>query len=458
MAELTDRTLQRKWSGKDEWLSDRGSRGAGRLVAKVSASGVTFYFQYYLDGRRRFLPIGSYDRKGERGKTLLQARDQAQEWSLLMRSGVADLHGLFEDQERDRQRLRAEAAAEATRLAQEAKSYSLRQLLDTYANHLERSGKQAAADVRRIFQLHVYSIAPELVERKAASIPVDDFVALLARLTEAGKGRTAGKLRSYLRAAYSLAMRAKTDPDAPLVMRTFGISTNPIASIGALSRYNRIRTRSLNAEELSQFLRRLQALPETPKRDLVLLCLLLGGQRPSQLLRVRLVDLDLTAGTITLYDPKGARTQPRTHVLPVPDAAIPILIRLSARVVTFPANFQGKSPLLFSSDGVKGLRVETVSALVNKLASEMLTRKQLREGFEMRDLRRTCETMLAALGVSSDIRAQVQSHGLGGVQARHYDRHNYMVEKRETLKTWNQHLELLENGRAGEIIRIRQYR
>ncbi len=458
MAELTDRTLQRKWSGKDEWLSDRGSRGAGRLVAKVSSSRVTFYFQYYLDGRRRFLPIGPYDRKGERGKTLLQARDQAQEWSLLMRSGVADLHGLFEDQERDRQRLRAEAAAEATRLAQEAKSSSLRQLLDAYANHLERSGKQAAADVRRIFRLHVYSVAPDLVEHKAASVPVDDFVVLLARLTEAGKGRTAGKLRSYLRAAYSLAMRAKTDPDAPLVMRTFGISTNPIASIGALSRYNRIRTRSLNAEELSQFLRRLQALPETPKRDLVLLCLLLGGQRPSQLLRARLVDLDLTAGTITLYDPKGARTQPRTHVLPVPDAAGLILQRLAERAIALPANSDSRSPLLFTNDGQRGLRVETVSTLVTELASEMLATKDLREKFEMRDLRRTCETMLAALGVSSDIRAQLQSHGLGGVQARHYDRHNYMAEKRSALERWSRHLEALENGRARDVIPMRQYR
>jgi len=281
---------------------------------------------------------------------------------------------------------------------------------------------------------------------------------LLARLTEAGKGRTAGKLRSYLRAAYSLAMRAKTDPDAPLVMRTFGISTNPIASIGALSKYNRSRTRTLNAEELSQFVRRLQSLPATPKRDLVLLCLQLGGQRPSQLLRVRLVNLDLSARTITLYDPKGARAQPRTHILPVPDAALFILKSLADKATALPANGDGKSPLLFTSDGHRGLRVETVSALVNSLASEMLVTKELRERFELRDLRRTCETMLAALGVSSDIRAQVQSHGLGGVQARHYDRHNYMAEKRSTLETWNQHLQALVGGRVGDVIPILKYR
>lgn len=458
MAELTDRTLQRKWSGKDEWLSDRGSRGAGRLVAKLATSGVTFYFQYYLYGRRRFLPIGAYDRKGERGKTLLQARDQAQEWSVLMRSGVADLHGLLEDQERDRQRIRNEASAEAARLAREAKSSSLRQLLDAYADHLARSGKQAAADVRRIFQLHVFSVDTELAERKAASIPVDDFVGLLARLTEAGKGRTAGKLRSYLRAAYSLAMRAKTDPDAPLVMRTFGIGANPIASIGALSRYNRTRSRTLSSEELSYFINRLEASPESPKRDLVLLGLQLGGQRPSQLLRVRLVDLDLSARTLTLYDPKGARTQPRTHVLPIPDAAIRILVSLSERATTLFSNSDGKSPLLFTGDGIRGLRVETVSAMVNSLARQMMEAKELREDFELRDLRRTCETMLASIGISSDIRAQIQSHGLGGVQARHYDRHNYMAEKRATLESWNQYLQRLVEGTTGEVIPMQHYR
>ena len=36
---------------------------------------------------------------------------------------------------------------------------------------------------------------------------------------------------------------------------------------------------------------------------------------------------------------------------------------------------------------------------------------------------------MAALGISSDVRAQTQSHGLGGIQARHYDRHDYMPEK-----------------------------
>ena len=88
----------------------------------------------------------------------------------------------------------------------------------------------------------------------------------------------------------------------------------------------------------------------------------------------------------------------------------------------------------------------------------MLESKELRESFELRDLRRTCETMMAALGMSSDIRAQIQSHGLGGVQARHYDRHNYMDEKRDALEKWNRYLERLVTVKTREVIPLHQYR
>ena len=55
--------------------------------------------------------------------------------------------------------------------------------------------------------------------------------------------------------------------------------------------------------------------------------------------------------------------------------------------------------------------------------------------FTMGDLRRTVETLLAAEGVGTDMRARLQSHGLGGAHARQYDRHDYIVEKRNALET-----------------------
>jgi hypothetical protein len=76
----------------------------------------------------------------------------------------------------------------------------------------------------------------------------------------------------------------------------------------------------------------------------------------------------------------------------------------------------------------------TVSDYVIKVSKEFNLTGISTEPFIMADLRRTVETRLAGMEVSKDIRAQLQSHGLSGVQIRHYDRHNYEKEKRQALR------------------------
>jgi hypothetical protein len=56
------------------------------------------------------------------------------------------------------------------------------------------------------------------------------------------------------------------------------------------------------------------------------------------------------------------------------------------------------------------------------------------EGFQLKRIRSGVETMLAAQGVSREVRGHLQSHGLTGVQARHYDGHDYMHEKGRALE------------------------
>lgn len=430
------------------WLSDRGSRGAGRLIAKAGEGRAMFYFSYFdTEGKRRFLQIGPFDASGTRGVTLQRARDRAAELSAMHRNGERNLHEHFEREQEARDR--AHRAEQAARRAEEEAALrgTLRQLLEAYTAHLTRLGKQSAGDVRRIFELNVFQAAPDMAARRAGEIPVDDFVGLIGKVAEAGTGRTAAKLRSYLRAAYSLAIRSKTDPAAPMTLRTFGIQTNPIASIGALSQFSRARDRNLSGDELRAFLQRLEKAPAGVKKDAVMLALLLGGQRPAQLLRARPVDVDLSAGTITLFDGKGSRKQPRAHVLPLTKRAGALLQGLLER-----EDDQEAPPFVFTSDGTTHLRPETVAGVVTECSAAMLKAKEAREAFELRDLRRTCETMLASLGVSSDVRAQLQSHGLGGVQQRHYNRHEYMAEKREALELWQRHLDRLLTGKSAKVV------
>ncbi|MDW8468878.1 MAG: hypothetical protein RML56_07825 [Burkholderiales bacterium] len=56
------------------------------------------------------------------------------------------------------------------------------------------------------------------------------------------------------------------------------------------------------------------------------------------------------------------------------------------------------------------------------------------------------------------MRARIQSHGLGGVPSRHYDRHDYMPEKRAALEAWAAHLALARAGELGKVVPIRSAR
>ncbi len=77
--------------------------------------------------------------------------------------------------------------------------------------------------------------------------------------------------------------------------------------------------------------------------------------------------------------------------------------------------------------------------------------------FLFRDIRRTAETEMAGLGFSVDLRGQLLSHGLGGVQAVHYDRHSYLPEKKAALEKWERHLEGQEEA-ADNVIPMKRRR
>jgi integrase len=308
-------------------------------------------------------------------------------------------------------------------------------------------GRQSHDDAQSIFRLHVSEPFPELVKRAAASVKAEQLRDVLARLIDAGKGRTAAKLRAYLRAAYGLAMRASFDPTIPAALTAFDVESNPADRLPSLAQFSKALDRALTLPELHSFWGRVVAAPNTAARDALIACLLLGGQRPTQLLRATPRDVDRTAGTFTLHDIKGRNrhANPRRHVLPIhPELMAVIQWRLDLT--------EGFEEPLFSSHGCVAVREETVAALVKDIAAVMAAEGELERGpFAMRDLRRTAETHMAALGISSDVRAQIQSHGLGGIQARHYDRHDYMPEKRAALQLWVRRLKGAEKIAPLEI-------
>jgi integrase len=374
------------------------------------------------------IALGEYDRNGKGGLTLAEARSAASAHSKLYRSGIKDLKDHYET-ERRKAEAAAKAKAEAERSALErAQRGTLKVLLELYIEHLRKNGKSSWRNAWNIFNRNVLLAFPQLAEAQAADVSAAEFRDVLAKLTDAGKGRTAAKLRSYLRAAYQLALTAEHDPTAPPGLSVFRLEFNPLDRISTLVQFNVARERSLSWQELYAYMQKVEAISNAIIRDTLLLSLLLGGQRPGQLVRLKLNEIDLQQGVITLYDPKGKRTQPRAHYLPIQGHAFEIII---GRIEQ---HLGGEH--LFTTTGRGPVVLETLSKHVKTISDRLVESGDARLPFQLRDIRRTAETLLASMGVSRDMRAQLQSHGLGGIQARHYDKHDYLQEKRAVLENW----------------------
>lgn len=415
-------------SRKDIWLTDPGVRGRGRFTIRCTPSGarICMYRYTLADGTRDTMRVGEYDPQGVVGLTLHQAREKAGELVRLAAGGNDVRVMLLE-----REEARAAAAETALAARRNASRGSLAAMYRVYASTLE--GRESHYDVLAVFKLHLSEPFPSLAARPASQVKAEELRDVLARLIEAGKGRTAAKLRAYLRAAFGMAMRAGLDPTLPEALTAFDIQVNPADRLPSLAQFSKALDRALTLPELHAFWRRLEAALESPSRDALIACMYLGGQRPTQLLRLTPMQVDVSGATVTLLDPKGRNrhANPRRHMLPILDDLMPVIRRRLEQT-------EDAELPMFSTNGRVSLRKETVALLVTEIAKAMKKAGELERGpFTMRDLRRTAETHMAALGISSDVRAQIQSHGLGGIQARHYDRHDYMPEKRAALEKWS---------------------
>jgi integrase len=411
----------------------------GSLMVRAKGETKVFYFRYRntVDGDRAIL-LGRYDTRGKpHGLRLADATQEATRLAAQLKS-TPDLSRHRELEERRA----VEKRRDELRERKAAADKTLGRLCDVYAQHLQTQGKLAHKDVRNIFKLH---LPQALRATPAAEVHPVDITAAVRRLIEAGKARTAGKLRSYVSAAFALALKAEADPTAPADALGFKVTSNPASAVRAVSGV-RARDRVLSVEELRFLMRRATALPAATADALALL-VLLGGQRPAQLLRATREDVQ--RDRIVLRDPKGRRQIARVHVLPLSEAAAAIVDRRLRIADELGAAY------LFTSTGKAPLRLETLSEYIKRVSDDFLSqgrpgrgRAEPARGFQLRDIRRTCETELAALGVSRDVRAQLMSHGLGGVQQQHYDRHDYFVEKRRALEAWEARLAEISEGRA----------
>ena len=395
-------------------------RPVGSLQArKQIAGGVAFYWRYSVGTRSERVLIGIHDPSSPprqleptaAGYSLPAAVRAAEVLSLehhnfLARGGRPALIA-------EREAAAALRAAEETRAA----TATLKHLLLEYCDHLKVLGRQPHRNARSIFQLHVIDAFPSLAAKPAGDVTTEEFADAMRRLNRAGKARTANKLRSYARAAYQVAIASRTKASIPERFKEFGIRANPVALTEPDETANKADKNPLSLDEMRTYWELIKDEPGF-KGALLRLHLLTAGQRMEQLVRLRTADIK--KDHMVLYDGKGRPGHgAREHWVPLTKE-----IRTAVRQCK-PQGIHALS----TDDGATPVAGTTLSGWAADIARTKIhdfTAKRIRSGVE---------TALASAGVSREARGHLQSHGVAGVQARHYDGHDYLSTKQEALET-----------------------
>jgi integrase len=292
------------------------------------------------------------------------------------------------------------------------------------------------------------SVVAIYLERRKAEFRPNSFRDVRRHLTVnmkpiSGMGIAAVDRRAIATQISRLATKAPTQANRALasVHAFFGwaigeglIEHNPATGVNKAQESD-ARERHLTDDEIRQLW---QALPEGDFGDLIRL-LLLTGQRRQEIGNLAWSEVDLETGTITL---SGKRTKNgRPHIIPMSDAVSGIL---QART---------QNP---DRDLVFGERHGGFGGWSRGKAA--LDAKLKLPAWRIHDLRRTCATGMAELGVQPHVIEAVLNHisghkaGVAGI----YNRASYEGEKVRALALWSDHLAAVISGRKEKIVPMKR--
>ncbi|MNR98869.1 Prophage CP4-57 integrase [compost metagenome] len=393
-------------------MDDSRTRGAGGLGVKVLPSGgKMFVFRYMREGKRAFIQLGSFPTL-----CLADARNKARALSQTIRDGL-DPKDEQERQSREREQAKREHEQQGT----------VEQLFQSYIAQMKKDGKRTHEAVLVALEKETY---PHLSKTtKAKDVTVHDIKIILAHMIRRGASTQSNRVRSYLMAAFNYGLKHDNDPANFIDDAKFGLVMNPVDAIPKQKAAERVGDRFLSWSETRQLLDDMEqptSLGPT-LRSLIRLCFFTGGQRPNELAESRWANIDWQANTLTIT--ADISKNKRIHVVPLTDNAL--------RVLRFQKGIAGDSPFIFphSQQPDKAMPMASLSQAIDRYRK----RTQM-EHFIPRDFRRTCKTLMGELGIAKNLRDRLQNHARNDVSSKHYDRYEYLPEKRHALELWERRL------------------
>jgi integrase len=194
------------------------------------------------------------------------------------------------------------------------------------------------------------------------------------------------------------------------------------------------RDRVLSDEELAKII--LAARQIDDRYGAIVELLALTGQRREEVAQLAWDELDLTQRVWTI--PKSRTKNAKPHIVQLSDQSITVLKRITKQSPHVFAIHQGRP---FQDFAVAKRKLDELSQVT---------------GWHLHDLRRTCVSGMARLGIVPHVADKILNHQSGTISgvAAVYQRHEFLRERKDALERWGGHVAKIlekvpgERGRA----------
>lgn len=289
---------------------------------------------------------------------------------------------------------------------------TFRKLADQYLERYAKRHKRTWASDSRILDRDFGT----WMERSAADITRQDVVAAVELIIDRGAGYQANRSLATVRKVFNWAVAKGL------------LETTPVIKVAREP--EKERERVLTDDEIAQLWPVWGSLAY-PFGSLFKL-LLVTGQRRGEVAGMEWSHLNLETAVWTLPETKSGRT----HECPLSPMALAIIEALP----------RFESPYVFTTRRAPVSGFSKVKARIDEASGVT--------NWRIHDLRRTCGTGMARLGIADSTISRVFNHKEGGV-TKIYKRYGYLAEKRTALDTWAERLQDIVEGKGAKIVALR---
>ncbi|MFZ2290493.1 MAG: integrase arm-type DNA-binding domain-containing protein [Halopseudomonas yangmingensis] len=398
MGNLTSKAVQAKIKGAPGRFSD----GGGLYLVVPKAGRAYWMLRFTSDKKRKEMTLGRVE-----DLSLADARTEA---TLKMQQHRQGLDPLI--------------------AKQRSLHESIRSVDDLFADWHEGNIKRLKHH-QIPFRVYSKDIAPVIGQMRPEAVTGRDIQRILRNIIESNRPTIANDALLYCKQLFNHGIKLDV------------VAGNPASAFTASDAggIEKSRDRVLTLKEVTFAFKKFREETDSFTRDNYLACALLLslGVRKSELTEATWNEFDLDGQT--WYLPSERSKSGAAIDIPLPDLSIEWLKELKVRsfgsAYVLPNRRTSKVPHMGK---------DTLNRAISKLfgrepgrAVQPPNKMGDLEHFTVHDLRRTCRSLLASIGVPGHIAERCLNHKLKGVEGI-YNRHDYFDERRDALDRLAQHL------------------